>query len=486
MIRLFSREIHLSWIVLAFGMICIFVFQALPGPKPLDDAYITFRYARNISQGLGYVYNPGEQVQGTTTPLYTLILAFFAWLFGADHLVLISFYIALAADSISIWLFFRITRSLLGNVWAASGATLVLLFQPLRINVASSGMETSLFLFFLLGMFENYVNGKKMGVTAIWAALALLTRLDAVLAILPIFIYALWKERWSAVKVFSKAGALILPWFLWATWYFGNPIPQSIIAKKSTYDDMDPASTVIFLLNFVGTGLVGPFNPIYLLLPGLIFFISTAGISLFWLVKNRRVKMMMVILYPLLYYVVMSILHVPVFFIWYYVPLMPGFLLLIFSGAAALVHERSFKIQLLAFSTITCGLILVPTLLMSAAPGWAVQRQSEAVYQSVCDSLSAANQPGKTILAPDIGVIGWRLDKSSIVDPVGLVSPLSIQFRQEQINSNLITTHMVSSFHPDYIITPRIFIQKTMGERSFQAEYRFLGNFNDVLVYERR
>ena len=25
-----------------------------------DDAYITFRYARNLAEGLGLVYNPGE------------------------------------------------------------------------------------------------------------------------------------------------------------------------------------------------------------------------------------------------------------------------------------------------------------------------------------------------------------------------------------------------------------------------------------------
>lgn len=34
----------------------------------LDDAYITFRVARNIARGLGMVYNPGEQVLVVTTP----------------------------------------------------------------------------------------------------------------------------------------------------------------------------------------------------------------------------------------------------------------------------------------------------------------------------------------------------------------------------------------------------------------------------------
>src|SRR5215510_13476622 len=41
-----------------------------------DDAFITYRYAQNLVMGYGFVYNPGEpSVLGTTTPLYTLLLA---------------------------------------------------------------------------------------------------------------------------------------------------------------------------------------------------------------------------------------------------------------------------------------------------------------------------------------------------------------------------------------------------------------------------
>jgi hypothetical protein len=40
-----------------------------------DDAFITYRYARNLATGRGFVYNEGERVLGTTTPLYAMILA---------------------------------------------------------------------------------------------------------------------------------------------------------------------------------------------------------------------------------------------------------------------------------------------------------------------------------------------------------------------------------------------------------------------------
>ncbi|HEX9595332.1 MAG TPA: hypothetical protein VF982_00500, partial [Anaerolineales bacterium] len=52
-----------------------FAARLIPGPRTIDDAYITFRYARNILAGNGLVYNPGERVLGTTTPLFAFLLA---------------------------------------------------------------------------------------------------------------------------------------------------------------------------------------------------------------------------------------------------------------------------------------------------------------------------------------------------------------------------------------------------------------------------
>ena len=41
-----------------------------------DDAFISFRYARNLSQGHGLVFNPGfERVEGYTNFLWVLLLA---------------------------------------------------------------------------------------------------------------------------------------------------------------------------------------------------------------------------------------------------------------------------------------------------------------------------------------------------------------------------------------------------------------------------
>ena len=42
---------------------------------PLDDTWIHFQFARNLSQGNGFSFNPGEPTPGSTAPLWTILLA---------------------------------------------------------------------------------------------------------------------------------------------------------------------------------------------------------------------------------------------------------------------------------------------------------------------------------------------------------------------------------------------------------------------------
>jgi arabinofuranosyltransferase len=45
-----------------------------------DDAFISFRYARNLVEGHGLVYNPGERVEGYSNFLWTLWCALGLWM----------------------------------------------------------------------------------------------------------------------------------------------------------------------------------------------------------------------------------------------------------------------------------------------------------------------------------------------------------------------------------------------------------------------
>jgi hypothetical protein len=64
-----------QWVALVlttFGAVVTFVAYR---DYVMDDAYITYRYAQNLAAGHGFVFNPGERVLGTSTPLYTVVLA---------------------------------------------------------------------------------------------------------------------------------------------------------------------------------------------------------------------------------------------------------------------------------------------------------------------------------------------------------------------------------------------------------------------------
>src|SRR5260221_14517364 len=71
--------------------------RTVPGPRTIDDAFITFRYSRNIVEGQGFVYNPGSRVLGTTTPVYTLLMAAISGLVRAEDFQ----YYALAVNALA-------------------------------------------------------------------------------------------------------------------------------------------------------------------------------------------------------------------------------------------------------------------------------------------------------------------------------------------------------------------------------------------------
>ncbi len=72
------EPLHPSRRRLVLWAICVLWFSALAWwhrNLALDDAWITFRYARNLTEGLGWVFNPGEPLEGYSNFLWVLISA---------------------------------------------------------------------------------------------------------------------------------------------------------------------------------------------------------------------------------------------------------------------------------------------------------------------------------------------------------------------------------------------------------------------------
>lgn len=141
------------WLIPAAAVACLVYLAAelfLVGGLgfPLDDSWIHLQFARNLAEGRGLSYNPGELVTGSTAPLWTALLAPLFLLPGSvvawTKLLGIAFHLAGVAVA---W---RLGRELgLGRGLAGLAAVLMLTTSWL-IWSALSGMEIPLFIFLSL------------------------------------------------------------------------------------------------------------------------------------------------------------------------------------------------------------------------------------------------------------------------------------------------------------------------------------------------
>ncbi|MCP4542621.1 MAG: hypothetical protein GY832_36325 [Chloroflexi bacterium] len=113
------------------------------GGVPLDDAWIHFQFARNLAQGDGLSFNPGEPTSGSTSPLWTLLLTVI-YLMGGDFPIagqLLSgacFLATLAAT-------YALSKRLTDDGWVAWLAGIVVAVNGRMVWAGLSALETCLF-----------------------------------------------------------------------------------------------------------------------------------------------------------------------------------------------------------------------------------------------------------------------------------------------------------------------------------------------------
>ena len=172
------------------AMALLITMAALIWPSWLsDDAFISFRYAQNLVQGHGLVYNPGERVEGYTNFLWTIMAAAVLRLGGDLVLwshaagVLIGLLIAMGT--------YVVAARLIDAAWALVAALIVATSQSLLLYTArGSGLETGLFTLLVLAGGGCYLAALRaapapgaFGLAGLLFALAALTRPEGVLVL---------------------------------------------------------------------------------------------------------------------------------------------------------------------------------------------------------------------------------------------------------------------------------------------------------------
>ncbi len=128
---------------------------------PLDDAWIHLNFARNFSRGLGFCFNPGEPVAGSTGPLWTALLGLLLSLFGASPgpVKVLGLLLLLGSALLAA----RVARQLGAGPVVAGAAAVLLAVTPRMQWAALSGMELMLAILLSLAGVSSYLRWRSGG-----------------------------------------------------------------------------------------------------------------------------------------------------------------------------------------------------------------------------------------------------------------------------------------------------------------------------------
>jgi len=259
-----------------------------------DDAFISFRYAKNLLAGHGLVFNIGERVEGYTNFLWTVLLAGLAWLTGGEiaYLALFGCLICFMANLLVVW---RIGRRLSApepGQFHLPVAVLWLAVQQAFHRYGTTGMET-MFASLLVNLAVWAMVARRRpaatGLAAGLLILAALTRPDHGLFYAFLGMTVLWdhserlRQAWrtgNPLRPVLKAGFVESAIFaapftayalylVWKWYYYGSLLPNTFYANSAflSYWEQGFAYSMLTII----------FNHLYVLLPLGFWWLFTGG-----------------------------------------------------------------------------------------------------------------------------------------------------------------------------------------------------------------
>lgn len=471
--------------------------RLIPGPRTVDDAFITFRYARNLLAGHGLVYNPGEWVLGTTTPLYALLLSALGLVSGgADaNFPIIALFINSIFDALTCYILIRIGESLNSSL-AGTAAALIWAVAPMSVTFSIGGLETSLLVLSMTA--AGYMHLKQRSVlTGFFASLCVLTRPDALIFVLLLasdrFLRLLRKD--GAKPSWAELFAISIPLAIWvvaSTAAYGSPVPQSMTAKTYAYLLPRDAALIRLLQHyatpFFGHQVLG----IWWIGLGLLLYPTLAITG--WLRAIRKEnRAWPLAVYPAFYFFVFAFAN-PLIFRWYLTPPLPMYFMGIFLGLFQISQQTRQRWICLIMIAITLTFTLNAwTLSPDHGPDRPAPEMAfiklESLYREAAEQLPVSTQPRRTLAAGDIGVLGYETNLP-MLDTVGLISPQSTGYyplpEDKHVINYAIPTALILEEEPDHIVVLEVYVRETLlKDQTFDEVYE-LAHTLDTEIYGSR
>lgn len=427
---------HAPWIgALLLALLQIALFHDLRH----DDAYITYRYGQNLARGEGLDFNSGERHLATTSPGQALISAAVYSVAGQQATPSVMAALGCLGWSAQALAVYYLLLPLIGRLRAAGVA--------LAFGLGAAGsyhwvaLETHLAVActlwaLALAQREQLAQRGKWTATAALCAVAGLLRPDAYLLTVLLGGACIWHLRrrildlWRPAVVFAAISA---PWYIFATWYYGSPLPQSAVTKFQRVELSEYAAHIAE--HAAGVLLLRPGFGVTLVAWTLVI------VGTVWLLRthHHRAPLLWTLpTYGAAHFAAYLVLRPYADHTWHLYPGVAVFVVLALASiAAATGGPGSVAIDSSGVGSAGAGprnlVALVLVLLLASygarfvgeARGHATAYWSGArdqVYRQMADHLRAHTQPDDLILSVEVGTLAYWSDRP-MADLGGLVTP---------------------------------------------------------------
>lgn len=395
---------------------------------PLDDSWIHLTYARNLAEHGEWAYRLGERSAGSTSPLWTGLLAIGFLLRAGPYLW--TYFLGWVILSLVGIYSENLTRRLVASYrprlpWM--GVFFVLAWHLTWSAV--SGMETLLHALLILVVLGELMAGSRRYLTlGLLAGLSIWVRPDGITLLGPVLFVALlseagWSRRGAAVwKTLIGIGSMLLPYLLFNLALSGNPMPNTFYAKQAEFE-------AYWLSQSMGQRIrdyLWPFlaSPFLALMPGVFVWAFRtlrganwgAWAALIWFCGYILIYFMRLPAYQHGRYIIPAL---PIIYMW-------GLMGLLQIVSSPRTSRRLILYWQMTVAVLSLGFVFV-----------AARQNAHDVYWIESEMVETArwvesNLPPDAVLAVhDIGALGYHV-QNPLIDLAGLVTPEVVPFIRDE------------------------------------------------------